>query len=42
VSLIERGHLDTLSLRTMRRVAAVLDVRLDLVARWRGGELDRL
>jgi transcriptional regulator with XRE-family HTH domain len=42
VSLVERGHLDRVSLRTIRRVAAVLDVRIDLVARWRGGELDRL
>ena len=42
ISLIERGHLDLISLRTLRRVAAVLDVRLDLQPRWRGGELDRL
>jgi hypothetical protein len=26
----------------LRRIAAVSDVRLDLVARWRGGEFDRL
>ena len=42
VSLVERGHLDRLSLTALRRVAAVLDVRLDVSARWRGGELDRL
>lgn len=42
ISLIERGHLDRTSLHTLRRVAAVLDIRLDVVARWRGGELDRL
>jgi transcriptional regulator with XRE-family HTH domain len=42
VSLVERGHLDRVSLRTIRRIAAVLDIRIDLVARWRGGELDRL
>jgi transcriptional regulator with XRE-family HTH domain len=42
VSLIERGHLDTVSLAILRRIAAVLDIRIDLVARWRGGELDRL
>ena len=42
VSLIERGHLDRVSLATLRRVAAVLDIRIDLIARWRGGELDRL
>jgi transcriptional regulator with XRE-family HTH domain len=42
VSLIERGHCDTLSLRAVRRVAAALEIRIDLQARWRGGELDRL
>lgn len=42
VSLIERGHLDRVSLRTLRRVAAGLDIRIDVIARWRGGELDRL
>lgn len=26
----------------LRRVAGVLDVRIDVLARWRGGELDRL
>jgi transcriptional regulator with XRE-family HTH domain len=42
VSLVERGHCDTLSLRAVRRVAAALEIRIDLQARWRGGELDRL
>ncbi len=42
VSLVERGHLGTLSVEGLRRVAAVLDIRVDVVARWRGGELDRL
>ena len=42
VSLIERGHAGTLSLDSLRGVAAVLDIRIDLVPRWRGGELDRL
>jgi transcriptional regulator with XRE-family HTH domain len=42
VSLIEHGHLELVALRTIRRVAAALDIRIDLVARWRGGELDRL
>ena len=42
VSLIERGHIRRVSLDVLRRVAAVLEVRLDVVARWRGGELDRL
>lgn len=42
VSRAERGHLATLSLGAIRAVAAVLDVRADLVARWRAGDLDRL
>jgi transcriptional regulator with XRE-family HTH domain len=42
VSLIERGHVDHVTLAALRRVGAVLDVRVDVVARWRGGELDRL
>lgn len=42
VSLLERGHVGRTSLDSVRRVAAVLDVRVDVVARWRGGELDRL
>jgi transcriptional regulator with XRE-family HTH domain len=42
VSRIERGHLDSVPVATTRRVAAALDVRVDLVGRWRGGDLDRL
>jgi transcriptional regulator with XRE-family HTH domain len=42
ISLVEHGHLDRVPLRTIRRIAAVLDIRIDIVARWRGGELDRL
>jgi transcriptional regulator with XRE-family HTH domain len=42
VSRLERGHLDTLSLRTVRAIASALDVRVDLIARWRAGDLDRL
>jgi transcriptional regulator with XRE-family HTH domain len=42
ISRLERGHPDTFSLRTIRRVATALDVRVDLVARWRAGDLDRL
>jgi transcriptional regulator with XRE-family HTH domain len=41
-SLLERGHGDRLSLRTLRRCAAVLDVRLDLTPTWRGAELARM
>lgn len=42
ISLIERGHLETLSIRTLRRVFAGLDADLRLEMRWRGGALDRL
>jgi hypothetical protein len=41
VSRIERGHLDTLSLRAIRRVGRVLEVRLDLAPWSRHGELHR-
>jgi transcriptional regulator with XRE-family HTH domain len=42
VSRIERGHLETLSLRAIRAVAAVLEIRIELLPRSRGAELDRL
>jgi transcriptional regulator with XRE-family HTH domain len=42
VSLVERGHLDRVSLGTLRTLGRVLEVRIDTIARWRGGELDRL
>lgn len=42
VSLVERGHIASLSLDTLRRISAAVDVRIDLVGRWRGGDLDRL
>lgn len=42
VSRIERGQIGPQSLDDLRAVAAALDVRLDLVPRWRGGDLDRL
>ena len=42
ISRIERGHFDRLSLVVIRRVAAALDIRVDLIARWRAGDLDRL
>jgi hypothetical protein len=40
-SEIERGHLDAVPLRTLRNVAAVLEVRLVIEPRWRGAGLDR-
>jgi transcriptional regulator with XRE-family HTH domain len=42
VSRLERGHVGELSVATVREIAAALDVRIDLVGRWRGGDLDRL
>jgi transcriptional regulator with XRE-family HTH domain len=42
VSRLERGHFGSVSIDTMRKVAKVLDVRIDLTARWRAGDLDRL
>ena len=42
VSLVERGHCDKLSLHTVRSIASALDIRVELLGRWRGGELDRL
>jgi transcriptional regulator with XRE-family HTH domain len=42
VSRLERGHLGSLSVDAVRRIAAVLDIRVDLLGRWRAGDLDRL
>lgn len=42
VSRLERGRLDSFGFGTALRVAAALDIRVDVVPRWRGGELDRL
>ncbi len=42
VSRIERGHWGALPLKLVRAVAAVLEIRLDTVPSWRGGDLDRV
>ncbi len=42
ISLIERGHWSTLSVRTVRRVFGTVDGRFDGLVTWRGGALDRL
>jgi transcriptional regulator with XRE-family HTH domain len=42
ISRMERGHLGPQSIDDVRVVAAALDVRVDLVPRWRAGDLDRL
>lgn len=42
ISRLERGHVAEMNLRALRRVGGTLDLRFDLVPRWRGGELDRM
>jgi transcriptional regulator with XRE-family HTH domain len=42
VSRIERGHMASLPLGVVRAVAAVLEIRLDTVPLWRGGNLERV
>jgi transcriptional regulator with XRE-family HTH domain len=42
VSRAERGHFDTLSIRTLRALFGVLDARCSVTPWWRSGELDRL
>ena len=42
ISRIERGHPGSFSVDTIRRIASALDVRVDLMPRWRAGDLDRL
>jgi len=42
ISRLERGHLGSISIDTVRSIASVVDVRVELLARWRAGDLDRL
>jgi hypothetical protein len=42
VSLVERGHLDGLPLRHVRRVVGAVGGSAELLVRWRGGEIDRV
>jgi transcriptional regulator with XRE-family HTH domain len=42
ISRLERGHVGPQALNTIRAVASALDIRVDLVPRWRAGDLDRL
>jgi transcriptional regulator with XRE-family HTH domain len=42
VSRIERGRLEEVGLSAVRAVGSALDIKVDVVARWRGGELDRM
>jgi transcriptional regulator with XRE-family HTH domain len=42
VSRLERGRLEGLTLRTLRRVFAVFDAEVVITIRWRGGEIERI
>ena len=42
ISRLERGHVGTLTLGTLRAIFAVLDARIEITPLWRGGALDRL
>ncbi len=42
ISLIERGHLDALSVRTLRQVFGAVGAGFDATVQWRAGALDRL
>lgn len=42
VSRVERGQLPDMTLRVLRQVAAALEIRLEVMPRGRGAELDRL
>jgi transcriptional regulator with XRE-family HTH domain len=42
ISRVERGHIGLQSIDSVRAIAAVLDIRVDLVPRWRAGDLERL
>jgi transcriptional regulator with XRE-family HTH domain len=42
VSLAETGHLERLSVRSLRTIAQVLEIRILIDARWRGGQLPRV
>lgn len=42
VALAETGAVERLTVRSLRRIAAPLEIRLPLAPRWNGGEADRL
>ena len=42
ISLVERGQSATVSVQALRRVAGALEVSLDVVPRWRGGDAARI
>ncbi|MDQ3690419.1 MAG: hypothetical protein M3406_10360 [Chloroflexota bacterium] len=42
VGLAEAGALERMTVRSLRRIAATLEIRLPFVPLWNGGEIDRL
>ena len=42
IGRIEHGHADSIQLGTLRKVCAALEIRVDLMPRWRGADLDRM
>jgi transcriptional regulator with XRE-family HTH domain len=42
ISFVERGHLDGVTLQTMRRIGGALDASVSFDFRWRNAALDRL
>jgi hypothetical protein len=42
ISLTERGHIGDVPVDVLRSVCRALEISLDLVPRWRGGDLDRM
>jgi transcriptional regulator with XRE-family HTH domain len=42
VSLLERGRIQSMTLRRLQRVFGVFDAEVVIYVRWRGGSLDRL
>ena len=42
VSLVERGRIEEVTIRKLRRIARELDAEFASQVRWRGGDLDRL
>src|SRR5437773_9746402 len=42
ISVLERGHVGTLSLQTIRRIFAAVDAGFEGMVMWRGGAVDRL
>jgi transcriptional regulator with XRE-family HTH domain len=42
ISNIERGHLESVAIGTLLRIARALEIQVTFTTRWRAGDLDRL